>query len=320
MPPVTRSRIYFITDVHGSNKCFRKFLNAANFYKADVLILGGDITGKVMTPIVEDGGGFKATFQGEELAMRDRSEVEEFRKRVAEVGGYTQVVTPSEFRELEADPSKVSELFRRLMVERVHEWVSLAEERLGKTPSVRCFISPGNDDIFDIDAVLSSSQRIVNPEGKVVDVDGGHEMITLGYTNHTPWNSPREVDEEVLARKISDMADQVRNMKSAIFNIHVPPIDTPIDQAPRIDENLKVVVRAGNVEMISAGSSACRAAIMRYQPMLGLHGHIHESRGMVKLGRTMCANPGSEYTEGILRGFLSDLDGDKIKSYLLTSG
>jgi uncharacterized protein len=319
MQPVTRSRIYFITDVHGSNKCFRKFLNAANFYKADVLILGGDITGKVMTPIVEDGGGFKATFQGEELSMHDRSEVAEFRKKVAEVGGYTQVVTPSEFRELEADPSKVSELFRRLMVERVREWVSLAEERLGKT-SVRCFISPGNDDIFDIDAVLSSSQCIVNPEGRVVDVDGGHEMITLGYTNHTPWNSPREVDEEVLATKISDMADQVRNMESAIFNIHVPPIDTPIDQAPRIDENLKMVVRAGSVEMISAGSSACRAAITRYQPMLGLHGHIHESRGLVKLGRTMCANPGSEYTEGILRGFLSDLDGDRIKSYLLMSG
>jgi uncharacterized protein len=319
MQPVTRSRIYFITDVHGSNKCFRKFLNAANFYKADVLILGGDITGKVMTPIVEEGGGFKATFQGEELAMHDRSEVEEFRKKVAEVGGYTHIVSPSEFRELEADPGKVAELFRRLMVERVREWVSLAEERLGKT-SVRCFISPGNDDMFDIDSVLSSSRYIVNPEGRVVDVDGGHEMITLGYTNHTPWNSPREVDEEVLATKISDMADQVRNMESAIFNIHVPPIDTPIDQAPRVDENLRMVVRAGNVEMISAGSSACRAAILRYQPMLGLHGHIHESRGMVKLGRTMCANPGSEYTEGILRGFLSDLDGDRMKSYLLTSG
>ena len=128
------------------------------------------------------------------------------------------------------------------------------------------------------------------------------------------------MDEDVLAKKISDMADKVRNMKSAVFNIHVPPIDTPIDKAPRIDENLRIVVKAGNVEMISAGSTACRAAIMKYQPLLGLHGHIHESRGIVKLGRTMCANPGSEYTEGILRGFLADLDGDKVKSYLLTSG
>ena len=205
------------------------------------------------------------------------------------------------------------------MVERVREWVALAEERLGKT-SVKCYISPGNDDVFEVDPALSSSKYVVNPKERVVEIDGEHEMITLGTTNHTPWNSPREVDEDVLAKKISGMADQVRNMKSAVFNIHVPPIDTPIDKAPRIDENLKIVVKAGNVEMISAGSTACRAAIAKYQPMLGLHGHIHESRGIVKLGRTMCANPGSEYAEGILRGFLTDLEGDRIKTHLLTSG
>jgi uncharacterized protein len=316
---VARSRVYFITDVHGSSKCFRKFLNAAKFYKADVLILGGDITGKVMTPIVEVNGKYTCSYQGSELVMTNMSEVEEFRRKAADSGTYTQVLSPSEFMELEADPGRVKALFSKLMVERVREWLSLAEERLGKT-SVRCYISPGNDDIYEIDAALNSSSYVVNPEERVVDIDSGHEMITSGTTNHTPWNSPREVDEDVLEKKFSVMADQVRDMKSAIFNIHVPPIDTPIDKAPRIDANLRIVVRAGNVEMISAGSTACRAVIMKYQPMLGLHGHIHESRGIVKLGRTMCANPGSEYTEGILRGFLADLDGDKIKSYLLTSG
>jgi uncharacterized protein len=316
---VARSRVYFITDVHGSSKCFRKFLNAAKFYKADVLVLGGDITGKVMTPIVESEGRFSCSYQGAELSMTSKEQVEEFRKKAAESGTYTHLMSLQEFRELEADPAKVKALFAKLMAERVRDWMALAEERLGKT-SVKCFISPGNDDIYDIDSALNSSSYVVNPEERVVEIDGEHEMITSGTTNHTPWNSPREVDEDVLAKKISEMADKVRNMKSAIFNIHVPPIDTPIDKAPRIDENLKIVVKAGNVEMISAGSSACRAAIMKYQPLLGLHGHIHESRGIVKLGRTMCANPGSEYTEGILRGFLADLDGEKVKSYLLTSG
>jgi len=317
---VAKSRIYFITDVHGSNRCFRKFLNAASFYKADILILGGDITGKVMTPIVEEGdGSFRCTYQGSDLVLRSREEVEEFRKKAADSGSYTSLVSPSEFKELDANPGKVKELFRRVMVKRMREWISLAEERLGKT-SVKCFISPGNDDLFDLDSVLDSSPYVVNPEGRVVEIDGEHEMITLGYTNHTPWNTPREVDEDVLALKISEMADKVRNMKSAIFSVHVPPIDTPIDLTPRVDENLKIVVKAGNVEMISAGSSACRAAILKYQPMMGLHGHIHESRGIVRLGRTLCANPGSEYGEGILRGFISDLEGDRIKSYLLTSG
>ena len=316
---MARSRIYFITDVHGSSRCFRKFLNAAKFYKADVLILGGDITGKVMTPIVESHGKFSCTYEGAGLVMHNRDDVEAFRKKAAESGTYTHLVSPSELKELEANPDKVRDLFKQLMVERIREWVSLAEERLGKT-SVKCFVSPGNDDIPEIDLALGSSAYVVNPEERVVEVDGEHEMITLGTTNHTPWNSPREVDEDLLAKKISDMADRVRTMKSSIFNIHVPPIDTPIDKAPRVDENLKIVVKAGNVEMISAGSTACRAAITKYQPMLGLHGHIHESRGIVKLGRTICANPGSEYTEGILRGFLADLDGDKVKSYLLTSG
>jgi uncharacterized protein len=316
---VARSRIYFITDVHGSTKCFRKFLNAAKFYEASVLVLGGDITGKVMVPIIEGGGEYRCSFQGAEVVMRSQEQVEDFRKKAAESGAYTQVVGASEFQELESSPDKVKELFRMLMVERVREWMALAEERLGRT-SVRCYISPGNDDIFEIDPALSSSKYVVNPEGRVVEIDGEHEMITLGYTNHTPWNSPREVDEDVLGKMISEMADEVRNMKTAIFNIHVPPIDTPIDQAPRIDENLKIVVKAGNIEMISAGSTACRAAITKYQPMLGIHGHIHESRGIVKLGRTLCANPGSEYTEGVLRGFLADLDGEKVKTYLLTSG
>ncbi len=316
---MARSRIYFITDVHGSTRCFRKFLNAAKFYKADVLILGGDITGKVMTPVIEERGRFTCSYQGTELVMDSSAEVEDFRKKDAESGSYTTVLSPSEFVELQADPAKVKALFGQLMVERVREWMALAEERLGNS-GVRCFISPGNDDIFEIDPALSSSRYVVNPEARVVTIDGEHEMITLGYTNHTPWNSPREVDEDVLAGKISAMAEKVSNMKSAIFNIHVPPIDTILDQAPHVDAELRIVVKAGNVEMISAGSTACKAAITKYQPLLGLHGHIHESRGIVKLGRTLCANPGSEYTEGILRGFLADLDGDKVKTYILTSG
>ncbi len=314
-----RSRVFFATDVHGSAICFKKFLNASRFYKADVLILGGDITGKVITPIVESEAGYRSAYLGRELVMKSATEVEEFRRRAADSGAYTYLVSPSELAELEASPGRVSGLFARLMVERIREWVSLAEERLGKT-SVKCFISPGNDDVFDVDAALASSRYVVNPEGRVVEIDGEHEMITLGYTNRTPWKSPREVDEDALAQKISAMADKLESTRSAIFNMHVPPIDTPIDQAPRLDENLRMVVRAGEVEMVSAGSSAIREAIMGYQPMLGLHGHIHESRGTARLGRTLCANPGSEYAEGILRGFLAEVEGGEIRSYLLTSG
>ena len=315
-----KSRVFFITDVHGSTRCFKKFLNAAKFYKADILVLGGDLTGKVLIPIVEQGNGtYRCRFEGNELSLKNSKEVDEVVSRATDAGLYTQILTQSEFDEISADPKNVTAAFNKAMVDRVADWVHLAEGRLGNT-DVKCYISPGNDDLFDVDPVLSSSSYVINPEEKVVSIDGEHEMITLGYTNHTPWHSPREVDEEELGRKIESLAAGISNMKTAIFNIHVPPMNSPIDRAPMVDENLKVVVRAGQVQMTSAGSTACRAAIEKHQPMLGIHGHIHESHGFVMIGRTLCANPGSDYGEGVLRGFLTEIEGDKIKSHMLTTG
>jgi Icc-related predicted phosphoesterase len=317
---VATTRVFFITDVHGSTRCFKKFLNAAKFYDANVLVLGGDITGKLLIPIIDQGDGtFRCTFEGSELALKDRADIDGIIAKANDSGYYTQLMTKKEYEETAADPKNVRAAFVKAMVDRVGEWIRLAEERLSKA-GVACYISPGNDDIFDIDAVLSSSNYVINPEGRVVSIDADHEMITLGYTNHTPWNSPREVDEDELGNKIEAMASGVKNMKSAIFNIHVPPINTVIDKAPMVDANLKVVVKGNQVQMVSAGSSACRKAIEAHQPLLGIHGHIHESKGIVKIGRTLCANPGSEYGEGILRGFLAQLEGDRIRSYLLTSG
>ena len=317
---MTRSRVFFITDVHGSTRCFKKFLNAAKFYKASILVLGGDLTGKILIPIVEQGNGTsKCRFEGNELLLKSKKEVDDVVARATDAGLYTRMMNKKEFDEMSADPKSVTTAFNKAMVDRVSEWVRLAEERLGST-DVKCYISPGNDDLFDVDPVLSSSSYVINPEEKVVSIDGEHEMITLGYTNHTPWNSPREVGEDELGNKIERMAAGIRNMKTAIFNIHVPPIDTPIDKAPMVDKDLKVVVKSGQVQMTSAGSSACRAAVERHQPMLGIHGHIHESHGFVMIGRTLCANPGSDYGEGVLRGFLTEIDGDQINSHMLTTG
>ncbi|MDG6915853.1 MAG: metallophosphoesterase, partial [Nitrososphaerota archaeon] len=95
----------------------------------------------------------------------------------------------------------------------------------------------------------------------------------------------------------------------------------PLDLAPKLLPDLtKAMSPGGETEMVHVGSTAVRAALERYHPLLALHGHIHESRGVAKLGRTLCANPGSEYAGGVLRGFLADLEGDKVRSYILTSG
>jgi len=315
-----KTKFFFVSDVHGSDRCFRKFVNAGKFYGAEVLILGGDVTGKAIVPMVRMADGVVKVREGNaDRLLKSPSEIEELKKNVADAGNYPYVADPKEFEELAAKPELVVELFKRLMTERLGSWIALADERLAGT-GIKCYISPGNDDFFEIDAVLNSGKHVINPEGKVVEIGGQHEMITMGYTNRTPWNSPREVDEDVLQKKIDDMAGKVGEMRRAVFNLHVPPIGTAIDQAPKLDDNLKPVVSGGDVVMVSAGSSAVRESIERFQPLVGLHGHIHESRGMVRIGRTMCFNPGSEYASGILKGVLCELEGNAVKSYLLTSG
>ena len=317
---MAKSKIFFVTDVHGSDRCFRKFVNAGKFYGVNVLILGGDITGKMIVPVVDQEDGTRVcNYGGSIRVLKSQQEVDDMVKTLKDSGYYPYCAGKKEVDELTASPEKVHQLFIALMKESIAGWMKLAEERLQGT-GIKCYVSPGNDDFYDIDEALNSASYVTNPEEKVVDIDGEHEMITLGYANHTPWNSPREVDEEVLSQKIEKMASGVKNMKTAIFNTHVPPIDTLIDQAPKLDENLKPVTAGGNLVMISAGSTAVRKSIENHQPLTGFHGHVHESHGTVKVGRTMCFNPGSEYNSGILRGLLCELDKDKVKSHLLTSG
>jgi Icc-related predicted phosphoesterase len=318
---MANTRIFFTSDVHGSEVCFMKFLNSAKFYQADVLILGGDITGKMIVPIVHQPDGTAvADFLGTQQLMKTPNEVQAIEKNIRNSGYYPYSSTPEEVEKLQADKQLVNELFSKVMAQGVKRWVGIAEERL-KDSKAKCFISPGNDDRFDIDAALRESSVVIYPEEKVVSIDDNHEMISSGWANITPWNSPREVPEEELIKKFGPMVDKVQHMENAIFNLHVPPYNTPLDLAPELDATLKPVVKGGvGISMIHVGSTTVRQLIEQHKPLLGLHGHIHESRGFVKIGRTLCINPGSEYGEGILRGAVINLDQKGVKSYILTQG
>ena len=313
------TRLFFVTDVHASDRCFRKFLNAAKFYKADCLVLGGDITGKVLVPILErkDGNYTLRLFEKNSAVKKDR--LKETQKTLLDAGQYSFVTSTKELEELQADKSKGERVFNDVMVSVLKSWIELAQERL-KGTNVTCYISPGNDDRFEIDAMLADSEHMVNPENRVVELEGGFEMITLGYANPTPWKSPREVSEEKLGEMIESLASQVKRMESAIFNLHVPPINTELDRAPAVSQDFEYVKEGLGIKFIHAGSSAVREAIEKHAPLLGLHGHIHEAKGFVRLGRTLCLNPGSEYADGILRGALVNLADGKVKEFLLTSG
>lgn len=313
------TRVFFTTDVHGSDRCFRKFLNASRIYKADSLILGGDITGKVLVPIIaRTDGKYDVSLFGKQTTIGG-DKLQETRRAIQDAGQYSFVASRPELVEIEADKSKEERVFNEAMVSVLRSWVDLAQERLRGT-GVKCYISPGNDDKFEIDAALADSGQFVNPENKVVELGGGYEMITLGYANPTPWKSPREVSEEKLGEMIESLASQVKRPETAVYNLHVPPIGTELDRAPAVSPDFNYVKEGLGIKYIHAGSSAVRESIERHAPLLGLHGHIHESKGFAKIGRTLCLNPGSEYADGMLRGALVNLEGGKVHDFLLTSG
>lgn len=311
-------RLYFVTDLHASEVCYQKFLRAAEFYKASVLILGGDITGKMIIPIVSlQDGGWSAHLHGNDIKV-GADGLSQLESRIRNAGYYPHRTTSSEAEELRSDPSKLDELFSTLMSDTVRRWVRTAEERF-RGSNTQIYISPGNDDALRIDSILSSSDVVQNPEEKVVDI-GGHEMLTLGTTNPTPWHTEREASEDELAKKIDALTGQVKRMETCIFNIHVPPSGTPLDLAMKLDDQLRPVMSGGEPDVIHVGSTSVRSAIERHKPLLGLHGHIHESRSTCKIGRTLCANPGSEYGEGVLRGALCEFGDGRLRYCLLTSG
>lgn len=302
-------RVYYSSDLHGSRKCWLKFLATPKYYEADVIIVGGDITGKFIVPIIRmPDGRVEATFVGRKRRLKNEQQVERLKEHIANAGQYAVEMTPDEHERYARDSSLLDELFQRVLYERVEEWVTLTDERL-KGQDVRCFVSAGNDDLFAVDEALAKSETIEVHDGRVVDLGHGFEMFGLGCSNITPWNCPRDITEEELGARIDELAGRIRRMDRAIFDIHVPPYDTGIDAAPELTEDKQIVVDGmGAPIKVPVGSTAVREAILKYRPMLGLHGHIHESSGIRQLGNTTVVNPGSEYGEGILRGALIELD------------
>jgi Icc-related predicted phosphoesterase len=310
-------RWFFATDVHGSDRCYRKFLAAARVYEADVLLLGGDVAGKGIVPIVRQDGLFTCTFQGDGVSLSEEA-LSELTDRIRFNGLYPYVCDEAE-KEALHDEAHRDAVFGDLIAEQLKEWVALTEGRLDE--GVRCIITPGNDDPGVVDEVLMSAKRIECPERKVVEV-GPAQLASLGNTNRTPWATDREYGEEELAAQIDAMLEGLEPTRGAcVFNFHCPPYDSGLDTAAKLDESLRPVVRGGNVVEMPVGSTAVRESIVRYQPAVALHGHIHEARGIVRIGKSQCLNPGSDYSSGVLKGALVDLDADgQYMTHMFTTG
>ena len=313
-----RLRIYFATDLHGSDKCFRKFVNAAKVYAPDVLILGGDLAGKAIQSIQRGPNGrYDCVFRGVRYDVEDGPELEGLEQLISDHGYYPYRSEPGELEAREWEGG-MDALFLELMRERLNGWLELADERL-RRDGKPVFWMLGNDDPPALQEVLDGAPWGEAAEGRVLDVDG-HELVSLGYSNLTPFHSYREMSEERIKETLDGLAATLQMPQRAIFNVHVPPYGTGLDEAPVLDDDLRVQTAVGQVRFAAAGSTAVREVLERVQPLIGLHGHIHESAGFRKLDRTLAVNPGSDYGTGALNGVLLTVERDRVRAHQLVRG
>ena len=311
-------KLYFATDVHGSEICWKKFLAASKFYEVDTLILGGDMTGKAIIPIIAQGGEeYKVTLLEQETMLHGKEEVDKMVQTIQNRGYYPYVTDPDQVQEILSMPNRLDELFLEQVIKTIQRWMEYADNKLSGT-GIRCIVCPGNDDIFEIDAVIAASKYVRSMEGQVVELDEYHEMVNSGWSNPTPWQTHREEPEEALLARLEAIISKVRNPSQAVFNLHAPPYGSGLDDAPELTKDMRPAY-AGR-SMIPVGSKAVMTVIDKYQPLLGLHGHIHEAKGTRKYKKTLCVNPGSMYEQGMLNGAVIELKPQKIGNYLLTTG
>jgi hypothetical protein len=313
-------KIFFVTDLHGSEICWKKFLNAGAFYKADVVILGGDVTGKAMVPIVQRANGmWEASLQDRRQTLESEGEIVEFEKRVMNRGYYPIRVSDEEYVALQEDEDLVDKRFKEVMLEGTERWIAMAEDKLAGT-GIRVVACPANDDMFEIDDVLADATVVeTGDEEHPIELDG-YTMVSMGWTNPTPWHTFREAEEPELAQRIERALDSAVDPETTIFNFHAPPYGSKLDSAPALNEDL--TYKSGGQALRPVGSTSVRDSIKEFQPLLSLHGHIHESKGSARIGSTLALNPGSSYEEGILQAAVVNLDPKKrkVKNYQLVNG
>jgi Icc-related predicted phosphoesterase len=305
----------YVADIHGSETVWRKWISAQTMYEIDVSILAGDLSGKVIVPIVKEADGtYTCRHEGRVEKASNEKELENITSRLRARGIYPYLSSSEEIQRLKSNPEGVEELFRRVIADEMDRLLKIGEESIPTDRTV--IVTPGNDDITDLDRIIDKHKRIINSLRKLVRLPLGYEMISMEYSNPTPWNTPRECSEEELWNKLEALVPLVSgNWSKVICNFHCPPYGTRLDLAPKLDKNLRPVYTLGNPEFANVGSKSVRKFLEKYQPLVSLHGHIHEASGIEQIGKTTAFNPGSEYTSGVFKAIVVEFNESGIANW-----
>jgi len=299
----------------------RKWLHVPEAHGADVLMFCGDLTGKMIVPFIKQNDGTTRVdyFKAKEM-LQSEAEVQGMKTKLQDIGVYYFDTTADEIKQFQEHPEKVDDFMAKAIEERMKQFCDLIIERID-TKKTKVFVMPGNDDIKIVDEIIKSyeDKNIIYPLDKVTDV-GGFETISFEFVNPTPWDTPREMNESDLKKAIDKLITRLSDPSKSIFCFHCPPINTKLDSAPKLNKDLAIETAGGIPQFEHVGSKSVRAAIEKYQPILGLHGHIHEAFGFDQIGKTLVLNPGSEYGEGILRGYIIEMSAGGVDKYWKVEG
>ncbi len=301
-------RLLVASDLHAAESAWRKLLNAVRLgiWKADAVLVAGDLAGKALIPLVRSNGSWHGELGGRELVAESEDELKLLERSLADKGLYAIPMSDRDLEELR-DPAVQEQRFIQAITDRLQGWLELADERLGES-GTPLYLIPGNDDPYEIDPVLADARGVINADGRIVRLPDGRELIGFAAANPTPWHTPREFEEDDLEAQLRALVAQAEDPGSAVLMIHVPPHGSAIDTVPLLDDELRPVMSGGQVVQVPCGSTAVRRVIEEFQPLLTIHGHVHESPGHIRIGRTLCVNAGSEANVGILRACLIDID------------
>ena len=322
---MSETRLWFVTDLRGASRSFRKVLNVAlrrTRKKPDIIVISGNLTGRDVALISTTSDGLNSlvfrgetqTFQSHELPSRLRD--------IEDLGGYA--VSAATATQPTADD--VTAQLDHLRLQRLREWVSLAERTLARTRgTARFIVTPGPDDPPGSEAILKSSSVLEYSDDTVVALDSHLTMLCMGTLS---WEMGRVLPApparlyasgREFRNAVRELMSSVPNPRQCIFNVHVPPYRTALDQCIKRDAQGLPVQGAFGLEFVNVGSPDVADCLREHRPLVSLHGFADEPYCHERVADTLAFNPGSEAFEGIVRGvWLAFKDGSLTKEWGLT--
>lgn len=255
---------FFVTDLHGRTERYAKLLGAIADGHPDAIFLGGDLLPPARFP---DRSGSYHDFVADYL-------IPSFRRTRDRLGAKY----PEIFLILgNDDPRGEEEGFLEAAADGLWNYSHAQKVRWQEFVVYGCAYVPPTPFLLK-DWERYDVSRYVPPG--CVSPEEGYRSVPVEQS---------EVKWATIQKELIRLADH-DPLDRAVFLFHAPPFDTALDRAAldgKLWEGVPLDVHVGSV--------AVRRFIEERQPLLTMHGHVHEAARLtgewkIRLGKTVCLN------------------------------